>query len=93
MRRIDCRLFYDLDPGQVPKPGQYMVTIGKRGAGSAYLILHARRVNRRVQTDKVRWILSCHRATLEEAGASGSYWPLYWYPRKARNSRESKVRA
>jgi hypothetical protein len=39
---LNCRLFYDLEPRYTPVIGDYLVTVGKRCFGSAYLILGVR---------------------------------------------------
>lgn len=76
-----CRIPYDLPPGKTPKRGDYLVSVGKRGLGSAYFILNVRQVRRRKPQPYVRWLLACRRASLEEVLGPGEFWPIYWYRR------------
>jgi hypothetical protein len=67
--------------------GDYLVSEGKRGPGSAYLILAARLVLRRRPANCNRWVLTCHRAELADVLQVPHYWRLFWYPRNGQQGK------
>lgn len=71
----ECRLYVDGIPDLVP--GDYLVTHGKRGYGSAYLVLDIR--PSRVRS--ARRNLLCQRWPLAEIPAGADFHELRWYPR------------
>lgn len=77
------RITYDTDTR--PIVGAYLVSQGKRGPGSAYLIVAVRLVKRRNPESRTRYMLTCHRADLAEALASRPVYWIYWYPRTRKN--------
>jgi len=78
------------DGGEGPKPGNYIVTTGKKidsrtGApqwNSAYLVLHARKVKRRDPRALPRYRLKTLRVQIEEVMAPD--FVMRWFPRKKR---------
>lgn len=79
---LQCQIYYDLDPAvDPPAPGDFVVSQGKRGPGSAYLVLEVRQVKRRLPHPKVRWMLTCQRANVTDLIHVKRYWPMFWYPR------------
>lgn len=71
----------DLSPYDAPdrdvRPGDCVRT----RAGSAYLVLRARRVRSKVPG---RWALTCLRIGVDEIPADAVVHPLEWYPRGRR---------
>lgn len=93
------RITYDIGPRELaPAPGDYLVSIGRRGVGSVYQIVGARLVTHGPGAAiRRRFVLSCLRAPdmRERAKLVGDHvvlpgvtaWPLYWYPRGVRGRR------
>jgi hypothetical protein len=78
---MNCQITYDLEPGPSPRTGEYLVSQGKHGPNSAYLIVGLRLVSRRKPSTHNRWMLTCQRVTVLELINGVRTWPLYWYPR------------
>lgn len=80
-----CRLFLDMqDEKDIPAPDDWLVTQGKKGYGSVYLIASARRVKRKVAGAPPRFSLECFRGyTIADVRASEDkkVWTLEWYAR------------
>jgi hypothetical protein len=82
-RSLECRIFIDLPPGDgSPKVGDYVVTFGKRGLGSGYLVLGVRKIQRRRPSSCERFTLQCHRVSANEV--TSPRWTMRWYPRTRR---------
>ncbi len=89
-----CRIFIDMAPGDgTPKPGDYLVTVGKKGIGSVYQIASARAARSR----PTRFHLECLRAPDMRPRASilpsgnvvmpgETVWSMRWYPRESRKA-------
>lgn len=78
-----CSIAYDVMPGDQPRPGEWLLTEGVRGLGSAYYILEVRRVKRRQPQPLWRYVVKCERASLEAATAAPEKrWVIHWYPRE-----------
>jgi hypothetical protein len=82
-RALECRIFIDLAPGAgAPKRGDYVLTVGKHGPGSGYLVLGVRKIQRRRPSSCERFTLQCHRVSANEVTAPR--WTMRWYPRTRR---------
>lgn len=82
-KNLECRIFMDIprdDPAPGPRPGQFILTHGKRGYGSAYLVLAVHEVRRRDPRAPRRFQMRVQRAAVSEALGFG-FWTLQWYPR------------
>lgn len=79
-------MFIDiLDGGPGPKPGEFIVTVGKHGRrNSAYFVKTSRAVNRRDRTKPPRFTMTVDKMTIAEVrpGARVSY--MMWYPRASK---------
>lgn len=78
---------YDAQPvqGRVPAPGDFLLTMGKRGPATRYEIVEAREVRRRAANANAvpRFALRCRR--LAHTGlphGGGVVWFMFWYRRK-----------
>lgn len=79
---LSCAITYDLLESSAPAPGDYLVSHGKTGPGSAYLIVGVRLVKARKPRPFTRWMLTCQRANVTDLIVPGvRQWPMYWYPR------------
>jgi len=82
-RRLTMDLWPDEGP---PQPGDVLLTIGKRGPGTAYLLERVRLMNRRQHHFIKRWVLEVK--ILARGKETGEYrgqervWEFGWYPRK-----------
>lgn len=73
------------DGGPGPKIGDYVVTVGKRGDGSAYLVTDSRQVKRKASTVP-RYQLKTLRVPVDEARQFGPpQFYMQWFPRKRRS--------
>ncbi len=92
-KALDCHIFMDiprrdnLAPG--PCPGEFILTLGKHGYGTAYLVLAAREVRRRDPRAPRRFQMRVQRAAVSEALGFG-FWTLEWYPRVRARMREAR---
>ncbi len=79
-------IFIDIHDGLVPRPGDYVVSRGVKGWGTAYLIHSSRRVERRDPEAVPRYTLRVSVTTLEEAFApsDAQRFVIKWYPRAAK---------
>jgi hypothetical protein len=73
----ECRLYVDGIPEL--EVGDYLVTIGKRGYGSAYLVTEIKAHRSRPRRRNLR----CMRWPLNEIPAGADFYELRWYPRKS----------
>jgi hypothetical protein len=88
--------YYDVSHDEsAPQPGQYLVSIGKRGIGIVELIKSVSKVNHRVVTDYQRYNLEAIRVpelkpyvVYEMTDCSADVWvrgvpawPMFWHPR------------
>lgn len=78
MPYTECRLYVDGIPQLVA--GEYLVTVGKRGYGSAYLVVDIRPSRTRPR----RRNLLCVRWPVTEIPTDANFHELYWYPRNRR---------
>lgn len=77
---------FDCEPDLTPRRGDYLMSIGKRGPGSAYFVLQARQVkSRRAPAGRIRWSLQCQRVGLESIPLGVEVLTFYWYPRKRKD--------
>lgn len=79
-----CRLFIDMnDESQIPAADDWLVTEGRKGFGSVYLIAESRRVKRKDVNAAPRFALRCFRGyALDDVRATQKrVWTLHWYPR------------
>jgi len=70
--------------GRVPTVGDYILTVGKRGYGSAYLIHKVRKVSRRDPEAIPRFSMRVSHVDKKEVTAGvveGQVFTLRWYPR------------
>jgi hypothetical protein len=77
----------DLEPGDIsPKPGDFVLTIGKRRTvNSVYLVKDSRAVKRRDPAGAPRQALICYRSTRDDATLArrdgATLFHLIWNPR------------
>jgi hypothetical protein len=70
---------------RVPIAGDYLVTRGKNGFGSAYLVLESREVKRvRRMTTQRRFALTVQPGYQVAEALQFDPWVLHWYARRAR---------
>jgi hypothetical protein len=87
-------LYYDLNPEDTPpKPGEYLVSIGKRGVNSIWQLAAVRQVQHRTVRDYQRFVLDVVltpglKPFTEYDSETHQVWvrgeaahPLVWYPR------------
>jgi hypothetical protein len=78
---LQCKITYDLEPGLRPAIGEYLVSQGKRGPSSAYLITGIRLIKPRKPRAFNRWMLTCQRSSVADLIQGDRFWSIYWYPR------------
>lgn len=81
------KIFVDFDDAtENPGPGDYIVTSGKRGLGTAYLIRSVRKVQRRRRKVGTynRFVFTCERESPDTIPAGAQVWTMRWYPRLRR---------
>jgi hypothetical protein len=95
-----CHIFIDLPPESgSPAPGDYLVTIGKRGPGSVYQIAAVRQARRRDPDKPARFHLEALRAPdmLERVSVTPggnvvipgeTVWWMRWYARGRKATRK-----
>lgn len=94
-----CGLYIDLFPSEpAPKPGDFIVSQKKAPAGdrrhwfpahvgSVYQVITVRKVKRKDETARPRYVMRCFRSNVEEMEASEKAKPkphwfrFRWYPR------------
>lgn len=77
----ECGLFMDVAPNDAVREGDWIAT----DAGSRYLVLSARRVNRRKHSQSVRYQMRVGRLARNRGIPDGVHcWTLRWYPRGRR---------
>jgi hypothetical protein len=74
----ECGLYMDLAPDAAVAPGDWIAT----EAGSRYVVMTARRVNRRKHAQQARWQMRVGKLArgLEPPGDVVVWW-LHWYRR------------
>jgi len=86
VRALDVRFTLTVFPGLVPAPGEYVVSVGKKGFGSAYLITRVKRS----PSNPWRFYLTCRRGhTPQDAQAAGFWWEIRWSQRHPGDKREA----
>jgi len=74
---------------RLPTAGDYLVTKGKRGFGSAYLVTACREVRRlRRRTPERRFALTVQPGYPIEEALLFAPWVLHWYARAPRRAAE-----
>lgn len=82
------RITYDFEgKGVGPKKGNFLVSVGKRGIGTVYLIHRVRKVERRVVAEARRFLLYVEvvggKDEFKKIGETPVFY-LHWYVRKKR---------
>lgn len=78
----ECGLFMDVALDEAVREGDWIAT----DAGSRYLVLSARRVQRRKHAQSVRYQMRVGRLTRHRPIPDGVHcWTLNWYPRGPRS--------
>lgn len=75
------RLFIDiLDGGPGPRRRDYVVSVGKQGIGTIYLVLRSRQVKRRDPSAVPRFSLDVK--VVPNYPGTAKIFEFHWYPRK-----------
>lgn len=81
---IECHLTFDCELAKGERPprfGDVLATRGKRGTGTLYLILAARRIRRRKPSPLPRFDLRCQRIPARDSAGLKPRWWMFWYLR------------
>ncbi len=82
-QRLERSIYYDLPKG-TPAIGDYLITRGVRGIGSAYLIVGVRRVRRRNPEACARFNLRVQPVAIDADVIRLAKWWMHWYSRSSR---------
>lgn len=75
------RIWMDiLDGGPGPRRRDYVVSVGKRGVDTTYLVLQSRQVKRRDPTAVPRFSLDVK--VVPNSPGTAKIFEFHWYPRK-----------
>src|SRR5262245_4424753 len=87
-KNLNCTLSLDIPPeAGSPATGDFIVTEGAKGVGSAYLILSVRKVERRTPARENRFKMQCQRGTVDDTRGA-TVWVMRWYSRDRKTPHE-----
>ncbi|MGH3427706.1 MAG: hypothetical protein ACRDQZ_09095, partial [Mycobacteriales bacterium] len=90
--RASPRMYIDIIHGRAaPQVGDFLVSVGKRGVGSAYLVLTCYRVKRRDPKAYPRYQMETEPVEIAAVPVGARTFHFRWYPRKKRKTFEQHM--
>lgn len=83
--QLTRKIWIDVQPGEQPYIGLFLVAIGRKGVNSVYMVKSWRRVKRRNVDATPRFSLTCQRGYTFDDARDTDYWRLQWHSRAKRS--------
>lgn len=82
LQKLTRKIWIDVEHGEQPYIGLFLVAIGRKGVNSVYMVTSWRRIKRRDREAVPRFSLTCKRGYTFDDARGTNYWRMRWNPRK-----------